>query len=257
MAEEVKEQEKGKEEVRLTLDHLMRVRGQAEFLGQVIYLRTIGARKDDLRQEMAVSWASEFRRRLRDKESDEYALYIAPALVLDDNGLRESLVVMERHRLRREAETVKELQPEREGVVKEGDGLKETLDAREVDAEQKELTEQKRAAWVDERLVAFRAQYLYGSDDKPAEWGREDLEREVVSRQTNLLAEREYSQRLTDATLLFGCFTDEKCRTPFFKNLTEVLECAPILRDVLVAAYRDVDRFSFNTESLKNLPRSQ
>jgi len=243
-----------------TLDHLMRVRGETEFLGDKIYLRTLGARQDELRMQHAMAWAREFRNRLRDKGSEEYQLYIAPLVVSDIEELRQLAIGFERIRLNRESTQV--IVPEREPRLDEDATLTDAMDVEEEEEKIEEDTVSRRAKWVEEQLEIFVREKLDGYESEDGsivepEWSEHDLRKHVMDAQVEQLAQKAYVERFNDMTLLFGCFADSKCRRPYFKSLEEIQECAPILKAHLLNAYFDLDVFSADLDELKNLRRGQ
>ena len=233
----------------VTLDDLVRIRGETEFLGRKVFLRTLGARQDELRVMMAMARAAEMRSALRTEGTPEYNAFILPLKLADVKTLREAGEALERGRLTRQSYSA--VNPEREPEPPEGADVAEVLEAEEERRREEAKLAERRQKWVEENLEEFKKQYLYG------EWDEETLRKEVLARQEELQVNAAYVARWNSATLLYGCYRDKECKKPLFASCDEVEDCSPVLRDHLLSKYWEIDRFSYDLDALKNLPRGQ
>jgi hypothetical protein len=234
-------------EQELTLDHLMRVRGDTEFAGKKFYLRTLSVAQDENRMAYALARSRRLRSALRDEGSDVYGLHIAPLLSETDEEIRERATNFERNRLIRESLDKVHLDHEaRLPEDAQASDLVEQKEQREKDS--LELRE-KRDTYVNEGVKAYEE----GLASSPIS----ELRDEVAKRQVDFLIDQEYSKAWNDCTLFEGIYTDAKCTKRFFTNSDELREIPSSFKSHLNLAYREIDKFSYDVDALKNLRNGQ
>lgn len=230
-----------------TLDHLLRVGCELEYMGKVFYLRTLSARQDELRQVGSLNKAREFRKRLQDEGSAEYRNYMASLM----EGTREEWIEVAAATEERRLATVarQEVEPENEAVVPDEATLADVLDAEDEQEQIDEDIDAKRKAWVGEQMALWRAE--------AATWDDDLLKGKAKESHADALITKTYSEWYNDLTLQYAVYTDSQRKRPFFKAVEDVSECSSALKARLLVTYFDLDAASRDAEILKNLHGDQ
>jgi hypothetical protein len=224
-----------------TVDALFRVLGEAEVYGKVVYLRTLTEIQNEERVNHALKAARVMRRRLRTDEE-----FRAEKLDETACATRAELekIALDLHRVRSERAAVSEVVSLDHPEPPDDATITDVIDTMDENDDIERDVEDARKKWVDERVDAFKLE-VQGWDDAKL---REFVEEETVAG----LCNREFNVAFDRATVALCCYESESRKKLMFSSIGDVMQVGDKFRSTVSEAYRKLDSFSGDSESLKN-----
>lgn len=227
---------------KVRVDDLFRVCGEVEVYGRKVYLRTLTEAQDSTRVEYALEGARALRKKLRSDEGNKDHRF-RNVLEMNEKELRDLAVML--HRTRMERTAINEVLQGDSPEPPENPSLGDVMDAMDANEEARKETERKRREWVDERVETFKNEIAEWGEDRLREWVRDET---IAS-----ICDAEFATLFTRATIALCCYRDPEMKKPYFSDIDSVREASQRFHDVVLRAYRELDRFSFDgADELKN-----
>ena len=223
------------------LDELFRVLGEVQVMGRTVYLRTLTDIEDGARVDYALEKARKLRRELRNnKRVRERKL----GHIYDMRRDELEQTALSLHRLRLLQNVNQEVfqadfpEPDPKG------GLESVLDARDENEEIQKSVEEARREWIDKRLEGFR--------EELKDMSLEDLQEYVIEESIARMADAAFGKAFETATVYYASYKDPERTEHWFASIDQVEEANPSAVQIILDAYRKLDRFSWDQEELKN-----
>lgn len=230
---------------KLTLDRLFRwqMETSVAVYGKEVplVLKTLGAKDEQMRRDLALQAAQEARRQCLDKDSAFYMTRIAPILSAPEESKLKTALAAKRVLLERASS--KAVIPYEEDLP-EPNTLKELAEQEEKRAQEEGAWEAERQRWVDEQLAAYENAWRA--------LGEEDKNTELVELMTEFAMEEAYMRRWIDATLWLSVYSPNG--ELFYPQLDDWSNADQGFRDAVLAEYTHLDPSSSDPNSSSAQP---
>jgi len=182
--------------------------------------------------------ATEFRKKLRNPESDEYVAFIPDKGLLEKENLVELALLLKSNSILNNIEEDFDYPMPKEP--------KENATQEEQELYQAEID-----AWEDGRSAAIRKQLLkvIGKErEKIADRPFDILYAEYAKEVEDDLCQKELIRAFRDACVYFGTYTDPELTTPFFHAIEDVLNLPEEVKNTFIQNYVSLE---LSTQQLK------
>ena len=206
--------------------------------GVDFYLRVVSDHViDDARREALLA-ARKLRRTLRDTDSDDYLIYLDPLADLEDDGLRNLIIVVAMREVMREY-----LNTNPRPII-EPLGDNPTQEEQETYEETKENREGEYLAEMESYVANWRTDFEAGLQKRP----RDYLLNMAKANRVDQICEEKFSSVFEDYVVANSIYTDDKYKTRMF-TLEQYKELPSDIRLKLRDAYNSL---SVSPEQIKN-----
>lgn len=210
-----------------------------------LFIRVIDDTARMERDAIALNAIREMRRQLHDENSNEYNLYIAPALAGTKEELIATLKAGETRQLAQRS--LIEIQPRfiPEPPAEDNPDTAARVAVLEERVEAQQEASEKREKWVNEQLEAFVEEMGDLTDEELVEKVRENM--------INVYLDRYYDIAFVLATIYLSTYRDREAKQRLFSSLAEVRNLHPKVQDRLgqaIIEHERVDPFLVEDASL-------
>lgn len=230
---------------KLTLDRLFRwqMETSVTVYGKEvpIVLKTLGAKDEQMRRDLALQAAQEARKQCLDENGIFYMTRIAPSLSAPPESKRKAALAAKRVLLERASSRA--VIPYEEDLP-EPDTLKELAEQEDKRAKEEKEWEAERQKWTDEQLAAYESFWDALSD--------EERDAELRELMVEFAMEEAYMRRWIDATLWRSVYKPNG--ELFYSELDDWSNADQGFRDAVFAEYAHLDPSSSDPNSSSAQP---